>query len=602
MALPGGPASKFGQRYEGRWTVNALLRLLDEEASSIRLEAPGEDLAEFVLRVGKEVQYHQAKRAYSKAGRWSIKTLFREGVLGEFKRKLDAEKDAVCFFISEQDASDLHVLSSGARSALSAQEFIDLFVSAEGRQKALRDVTEGWKVGEVDAHELLCRIHVETASDQILLQIAEARAEKLVEGDPTVVVDVLAQLAFELIHQELHPDDVWRYLRDRSLPPREWAKDPHIHTAVDEATRVFLERLRRTAIGGELIERLEAGRIADVLRHDVRLALAAGEAGTGKSHVVLQVVDALRDEMPVLAFRADGVTPDRDPKRIGADIGLAGSPGAVLAAIADGRPALLVIDQLDATSTASGRRTEFFDGIERIVLQARSFPEIRVLLACRQFDLETDRRLRLLIEQDDTGATYLIERLSRSVVLTTLGKLGIDQAGLGELQLGLLELPLHLSLLAQAAAEPDARSFGSPIDLFDAFWKIKRDEVELRAGGRSGEFKAVVEALCDHMSDRQILSAPRELVDDDFPLTTEAMASEGILVVQGRRLSFFHESFFDYAFVRRYIGRGGSLLDLLEEGEQHLFRRSQVRQFLAYERGSADPNYLLDLERILDGQ
>jgi hypothetical protein len=601
MALPGGPASKFGQRYEGRWTVNAVLRVLDEDASWIRLEAPGEDFAEFALHARPTTQYHQVKRAYAKAGRWSIRTLFREGVLGEFKRKLDAESDAVCIFVSEQDASDLHVVSSDARNALSVQEFLDRFVTSEPRQKASREVVEGWKVSDEEAYELLRRIHVETASDAILLQMAEARAEKLVDADPALVVDVLAQLAFERIHAELYADDVWRYLEDRGLRRRTWANDPHVHGLVDHATSHFLDRLRQTAIGGELIERGEASQIVADLRGEVRLALASGEAGTGKSHVVLQAVEALRTEMPVLAFRADGVTPDRDPKRIGADIGLTGSPAAVLAAVADSRPALIVIDQLDATSTASGRRTEFFEAIERIVFQARSFPEIRVLLACRQFDLDNDRRLGSLVDQDEAGRTYPVGRLSRSVVKATLKNLGVDPSVLGELQLGLLELPLHLSLLAEAAAEPDIPNFASPIDLFELFWRVRRDKVEERAGGRSGEFRAVVEKLCDHMSARQILSAPRELVEDDFPASTEAMASEGVIVVQGRRLSFFHESFFDYAFVRRHIGRGGTLVDLLEEGEQHLFRRPQVRQFLAYERGSADPTYLLDLERILEG-
>ena len=601
MPLPGGPASKFGQRYEGRWTVNALLRVLDEDASWIRLEAPGEDFAEFALRIPPATQYHQAKRAYAKAGRWSIRTLFREGVLGGFKRKLDAESDAVCTFVSEQDADDLHVLSGDARSALSAQEFLDRFVISEPRQKALRDVAEGWKVHNEEAYELLRRIHVETASDAVLLQMAEAHAEKLVDAEPALVIDVLAQLPFERIHAELYADEVWRYLKDRGLRRRTWANDPHVHGLVEEATRHFLDRLRRTAIGGELIDRSEAAEIVADLRGEVRLALASGEAGTGKSHVVLQAVEALRREMPALAFRADGVTPDRNPKRIGADIGLTGSPAAVLAAIADSRPALLVIDQLDATSTASGRRTEFFEAIERIVLQARSFPEIRVLLACRQFDLDNDRRLRSLVEQDEAGRTYPVGRLSRSVLEATLENLGVDPSALGEFQLGLLELPLHLSLLAEAAAEADMPSFTSPIDLFELFWRVRRDKVEERAGGRSGEFRAVVEKLCDHMSARQILSAPRELVEDDFPATTEAMASEGVIVVQDRRLSFFHESFFDYAFVRRHIGRGGTLVDLLEEGEQHLFRRPQVRQFLAYERGSADPTYVLDLERILEG-
>lgn len=79
------------------------------------------------------------------------------------------------------------------------------------------------------------------------------------------------------------------------------------------------------------------------------------------------------------------------------------------------------------------------------------------------------------------------------------------------------------------------------------------------------------------------------------------MASENVIVFHANRVSYFHEGFFDYSFVRRFIGRGGSLQDLMSAGEQHLFRRPQVRQFLAYERSLEGSRYLSDLEAVLRG-
>ena len=38
MPLPGGASEKFGNRYEGRWTVMCMLDVMDGEADSIRLE------------------------------------------------------------------------------------------------------------------------------------------------------------------------------------------------------------------------------------------------------------------------------------------------------------------------------------------------------------------------------------------------------------------------------------------------------------------------------------------------------------------------------------------------------------------------------------
>ena len=39
----GGRADKFGNRYENRWVVNQLLRLIKEEIASVTVEAIGEE-------------------------------------------------------------------------------------------------------------------------------------------------------------------------------------------------------------------------------------------------------------------------------------------------------------------------------------------------------------------------------------------------------------------------------------------------------------------------------------------------------------------------------------------------------------------------------
>src|SRR6266540_4051844 len=182
MAIPGGSAAKWGELYEGRWTVFTLLRVLDEDADAIRIEQPGEDFAEFVVRTKGETEYHQAKRAYAQSGRWSIKTLLRQGVLVPFKEKLESGGHSRCVFVSGQDADHLRALSKGARSALSPQEFADHFLSSEPLKQSFRDLHEGWAIEETRAIELLKRVWVQTIDEDTLLDVARSRAEKLVDA------------------------------------------------------------------------------------------------------------------------------------------------------------------------------------------------------------------------------------------------------------------------------------------------------------------------------------------------------------------------------------------------------------------------------------
>ena len=599
MAIPGGSAAKWGDLYEGRWTALTLLRVLDEDIGSVRIEEPGEDFAEFVVRASGATEYHQAKRAFAQEGRWSIKTLLRTGVLIAFKEKLEAGGHNRCVFVSGQDADHLRALSRGARSAVSPQEFADHFLSSEDLKRSFRDLHEGWAIDETRAIELLQRIWVHTADEDVVLDMARSRAEKLVDARPEDVIALLADLALRSINRELHADDIWRAIEQAGRRRRDWAKDPHVYTSFERVTRDFVDQLRARSIGGIVIARSEARDALAALESDQRVVLAAGEAGAGKSIVLLQIVEPLEPRMPVLAFRADGVEPSRNPERIGADLALPGSPATVLAAVADGRDALLVIDQLDATSTASGRQAEFFEGIQKILNEARSYENIRVLLACRQFDLDNDRRLRALASDTATIRTLRVGTLSRKVVVETLERLRLEPEAFDDTQLKLLELPLHLQLLAEVGVAGRSAAFRTINDLYSAFWELKQDQVALRLN-RSARWTEVVDTLCDHMSQRQTLSAPRELLDD-LRDDAQAMASENVIVFQGARVSFFHEGFFDYAFVRRFVGRGGSLEDLLADGEQHLFRRPQVRQFLSYERSIQDSRYLTDLEAVLRG-
>ncbi len=60
------------------------------------------------------------------------------------------------------------------------------------------------------------------------------------------------------------------------------------------------------------------------------------------------------------------------------------------------------------------------------------------------------------------------------------------------------------------------------------------------------------------------------------------MVSEGVVSIHGTSVGFFHESFFDYAFARTFLGADKDLVDWLVQDEQPLFRRSQVRQVLAF--------------------
>jgi hypothetical protein len=607
MPLKGGAADKYGGRYEGLWTVSCLLDVMSHRADLIRLEPPGAEGkgVEFWIRKGDITEYHQVKRQRGRGRRWTLAALGSETVLTYFREKLN-DPAAHCVFVSADGAPDLGELADRARSATSWAEFDSKFLSSEAWRQSFGTLRSLWGDCEAtEAFEQLRRIHVRTMDEESLRSYAEVRLEPLVEGDPSDVADVLAQLALDRVHDKLRAIDIWQHLEERGHRRRDWGNDPYVLGRVEEANDRYLTTLRDEIITETIIPRTEAQSALDLLASpDVkRGVLLAGEAGVGKSGVVLQVLEGLEERrVPVLALRADRLEPTLLAEEVGRQWGLPGSPVAVLAAVAQESDSVLVIDQLDAVSLTSGRSPELFDVVREMIQQAEACPKMRLLLCCRRFDLDNDQRLRRLTGERGVATALEVGRLPEETIRDVVARLGIDEARLNPRQVELLSIPLHLRLLEEISDTRSAREldFRTANDLYDEFWRRKRQLVRARAGGRAVQWIQVVDALCDRMSERRILSAPVETLDD-YEDDASIMASEHVLVLDNDRYAFFHESFFDYAFARRFAERSFELLPWLRGDEQHLFRRAQVRQILRREREADRDRYLDDLSNLLNG-
>ena len=279
MPLSGGPADKYGNLYEGRWTVACLLDLMDEKADSIRLEVPGAEGKGFEFRVkkGPVLEYHQVKSA----GRWSVNRLSQDGVLADFADRL-GDPAAECVFVSSELASELAELSDRARSSIDWEEFNREFLRSDEKRKWFgRFQISTQNISESDAYERLNRIRVEACSEGFLRSVTESRASALVDGDAGTVVDVLAEFALASVHQELTALDVWSHLEKNGFKRRQWDKDPRVLSAVSDANQRYITSLRNQAIGGDVLTREEVHTVEDLLRSGGGKSgiLVTGEAG-----------------------------------------------------------------------------------------------------------------------------------------------------------------------------------------------------------------------------------------------------------------------------------------------------------------------------------
>lgn len=610
MPRRGGESDKLGNRYEGVWTVDNLLDVLAGSASSITVEPLGEDSfgVEFIkeLSTGQK-EFHSAKRQTTEAT-WTISQLISgnaNSILGRLFQKLQNHQNSRVVFVSGTTANQLYELTEQASRLKTLKVFQPLLAEAQWRQKEF-DLMLPLCDGRPDIlFDFLTRTNVIGETEGRLIHEVEQRIRADIstmdgsETDAHVVRLLLADLVFEWFQQPITKKPIEDYLAAHGYRVRDIARDKSVLALISKRNSVYTSHVEAELILGKQIERPEAAQAHAALTENnltSRIAII-GAAGLGKSCAVSQTLRLLESgKIPVLAIRLDVQVQALTSDELGKQLGFPVSPAVVLARIARGRRCVLLIDQLDALSFVSGRNQHLWSAFEELLLEAEAVSNMRVLLACRAFDLENDSRLRRLVADQKKALRIDLKLLDVSLVTQTVAKATNKKCNLSEKQLELLRIPVNLNLYLQGDAKSND-SFQTVQDLFARFWEHKRRRIVTQLGYEP-KWKEIITRLTNWLSDNQTLSAPLDILDD-WEKDARVMASECVLTIDGRSCRFFHETFFDYAFARTFISNGGKIIELLLKGEQHLFRRAQVRQILTYQRDRDRATYLNDLENLL---
>lgn len=589
MPLPGGPSDKIGNRYERRWTVRALIELLQGTATSVRVEVPGPEgtATEFRQTDNDGHTWHQAKRQNT-AGSWTIATLTGPGVIDAMWTKGSVGERFT--FVSSIGVTFLTELTERAGQARDYDDFNANFINDEGHKKAFQKLRDQWKATSEQAYNALLLIKI-VVIDEESLQTWNVDALRPWVYNPEGAADILGQLVDDSVLKELTKGDVWERLTDRGITPAAFATDPDLAAKIDKTATTRLALLRPKFVNGAQIERAETAAAIAALEDHPSVAIL-GTAGSGKSVVLASLIDWSRNQgRPTLVISADRLPTALTVPALGAELGLGTSPVAALAAAVRGKPATLVIDQLDAVSVISGRNPGGTELIDSLLTEARSHRSVKVVVACRQFDLDNDTGLRNVAIKDDTQR-ITVPALTEAQVRDAVALAGLAAVGNARLLL-LLQLPITLAIYIEVskAGQSDLTGAKTLTDLYNAYWADKQ-----RVCPPPDAWTAVMDVLVDSMATNKSLTVPAAVLDG-HAAQRDKMISEGVLVGDTNRIGFFHETFFDYAFARRFVGRSRTIQGDL--GDQDLFSRARVRQVLAYERSTDAPSYLSDLNWLL---
>ncbi|WP_225997229.1 hypothetical protein [Myceligenerans pegani] len=554
--------------------------------------------AEFTYAKGTHVEVHQLKRQDGSNNYWSVKSLARLRIFEAAAEHVAAGRQY--HFVSLIPSGPLRELTERARKSADVAAFTQSWLT-EALRSIFDELSAPGILGSPEkAWTTLRGMWFEVHDEADVVQVNSMLAALSLEGTTGHSVSLaLGAILLDNLGMRLTRPILLSQLADQGMRPLTAGSRSTVHEQIHAVTQSWLGTIRRELLQPP-VEREEARGLIGALHGD-RLGLVVGTAGSGKSSVLEQSVTTLTSgSAEVLGFRLDRLGPFASTVELGRQLGLETSPAAALAVAANGGEAYLVIDQLDAVSLASGRIPESLDVVVDLIGEALSVAGMRVILACREFDVDNDHRIRALANRPDVRKVQ-VGKLPATAVDTALKAMGLDPNHLTASQRELLQTPLHLVLLNTVADQDEAPSFQSQGSLFESFWERKRRAARVRRNGV--RFNDVIAGLANAASDRQTLSIPIEVLDDgDLADDADVLVSEHVLAREGNRIAFFHESFFDYAFARLWVSRRECLIDFLCRDEQELFRRGQVRQILQHLREREHGRFIEEVEAALTSQ
>jgi hypothetical protein len=596
--IPGGIADKLGNGYEAYWTVWNALRVIQGQAVAIKLEPFDEDADGFEFRLEENgiIQWHQCKRRRS--GNWTIHSLASRGILADFAKKLQTP-NTECVFVTSDPVVPFNSLTNKARHI----EKIDQFLLAlnEDEEKGFISTQEAWKVGPETAFGYLRRCRVEVTTDETIRRTALDFCSLMFQGEPQSVLDGLKGFLEDSLTHALSTDA----LRDKasSVLKLTWRGnlDPTLESSIAAATKSYVSTLR-TTIAGVTIETPAPAAAVKILADKIKkFAIIAGAAGSGKSSAIAAIIKtAQASDIPVLAFRIDRLLQSNSLMELGhATVGRFENPVGILGNRYNDRQTLIIIDQVDAVSEASGRSSRVRDLFFDMIAATNHYPLMKVVVACRTYDLENDYNLSQL-SSSEQSTTIKIEGLDwADSVVPILAKLGVAEASFSKQQKTILSLPINLYLFAEIIkAGESAPSELSTSRLTDRLIQIR--EKEFSQAGIAWSPSAALGAIADWMSDNQELSAPIAVLSSYLNAPAH-LSSAGFISHESGKVQFTHESFFDNIFSSHFLAKKTSVAELLRSDEQRLFRRTQVRQIFTKLRDiGVDRKYISNLSEVMN--
>ncbi|WP_420722491.1 NACHT domain-containing protein [Hwanghaeella sp. LZ110] len=372
-------------------------------------------------------------------------------------------------------------------------------------------------------------------------------------------------------------------------PPMAGLEQDAVVKLLGRASRTLLS-WPQTLVTGTWIERREVDELLEaVTSKDNRIAVLLGSPGSGKSALLAHLGERLEDTT-LLAIKADRV-----PREVAslADLGrwleLNEPPDVVLTRLADQRPVVVLLDQMDALCELIDQHTQRLSVLIELVQALSEHPNIHIVMTCRGFEFSHDIRFQGL-----GGMEVQLALPEWDNVQAVLVDHGFQPEGWPQSLRDMLCTPQQLNVFLRFIAKDNVGNFDTYQQMLEEVWRQHVLPPKAPAG-----CVHLLEDIATRIAEREELWVTVATFDDRRA-DLDRMIAAGVLKLteNARLVGFSHQTLFDFARARAFASEKVRLSDHVLERQNGLFIRPTLWSALTYLRGTDAATLRVEFERI----
>lgn len=598
----GGRADKSGNRFEIRWVIYQMLKVLDEKLDYVVLEALGDDEHGVDIWIGKRNDSREGQQCKGRNGSkeyWDYGTANAKGIFTNWKYQLDRDESNTVALVSPLVFTSLEDLIERAKNTSknpedfyknqilnASKEFTDFFKNF----CKVMEINPERDLDLVKCVSYLKRIAYRQFPDTELKELILSKISYLLIGDEEEIYEAFIAWIVDgdILGKTINQAVLYTFLKEKNIKCRNLPADVRIMPRLEELNEEY--KTAFIPLNNGLIKKKEFS----VCREAIDLGnslIIHGKAGRGKSGCTVDIINYCQEKnIPYLAIKLDKRIPKGTAEKWGRDLGLPASIAHCIHSISKNERAVIILDQLDALRWTQAHSrdallvcAQIINQVERLNFERKN--KISVVSVCRTYDLENDNNIRSLFKKDDKKEEAIkwnkvqVNELDEEIVKDIVGK---RYEQLTNKLKEILRIPSNLYIWQKLDPSKEYAECSTASHLVSEWWGQLSGKC-FEFGLSEAELNDTKEKMVTLLENLGRICIPLSILSVNKSCL-EFLSSNAFLIIQDNKVSFAHQSILDCflsdKMLKRYYA-GEDIVDIIgSKQKQTPGKRYQVQMFM----------------------